>query len=222
MLYGIVPKMWDYDLMGGIRGNGKTASMTLLMKQLYFDQGIGIGELRLLADLEEKGATVEDIKEAIQPWCKEVYTNYWTSFSYVFEMEDIGDLFSSRVRNAVIGIDELSIFANSYDHMRGDKPGTFLLTFIKQSRKKECDFLFTDQRFKEIHKRIRIQTDDLILPTKYHYDGEICELDRCKKDHYFTIESTNYEMSGGISGFPALAFQQSDVIDLYDTNEVVR
>ena len=212
MLYGIVSKMWDYDVMGGIRGNGKTASMTLLLKQLYFDQGIGIGELRLLA--EEK-------KEEIQPWCKEVYTNYWTSFSYVFEMEDIGDLFSSRVRNAVIGIDELSIFANSYDHMRGDKPGTFLLEFIKQSRKKDCDFLFTDQRFKEIHKRIRFQTDDLIIPTKYHYDGEICELDRCKKDHYFTIESTNYEMSNGMYGFPSLGFQQSDVIDLYDTNEVV-
>ena len=192
MIYGIIAKPMDYDLMGGIRGNGKTASMTLLLKKLYFDEG----------------------------WT--VYTNYTTSFSALFSVnEDIEDLFQTKISKAVIGIDELSLFANSYDRLRGKKPGTFLLEFIKQSRKKACDFLFTDQRFKEIHKRLRFQTDDLLIATKYHYDGKTCEFDRCRKDHFFTIESINYEQSGGEYGFPPLTFPQSAIIDLYDTNEVV-
>ena len=75
------------------------------------------------------------------------------------------------------------------------------------------DIFFTIQRLRDLEKRIRSQVDLYLIPTKYHKDGKICNIDRCNEDHYIVVHRTD--------GKRLFWFNIRDVADLYDQLSVV-
>jgi hypothetical protein len=188
MMIGIVGTLSDLTEGQIIRGNGKTATMTYLLKNLYADEGY------------------------------KVYTNYQTTFSTVYQTEDIENVLNQISRGEkkgyAIGIDEIQIFTNSYDRISKKDISFIILKLIQQSRHKNLDVFYTSQRFKDVHRRIRVQTDDYIIPKKYHLDGKRCSLDRCYKDHIIIVKDF-YER------YNPFYFNIKEISELYDTGEII-
>lgn len=149
---------FDDTFSSGIRGNGKTCSLTAY---LYSDH----------------------IKDK-----KEIYTNYHTDFSHLYDTDQIISLISEGdLTNISIGIDEIQRVLNSLGSK--SKIINFVDSAISQIRKFDIDFYYTSQRYLNVNNRLRVQTDVFLLPEKRHLDGSICCLDRCKKDHYIYVYS---------------------------------
>lgn len=143
-----------------IRGNGKTATMTYLLYEKYYVEGL------------------------------KTYTNYKTLFSEYVSTEELGDvIFNNNDDNIKgIGIDEIQIFYDSYSRVSKKSKYFINVSLIQQSRKKNVDIFYTIQRLRDLEKRIRTQTDLYLVPVKYHADdSSVCCLDRCKRDHYFVV-----------------------------------
>lgn len=113
---------------------------------------------------------------------RDIYTNYYTSFSKVLPTEDIVKMIlSGKLKNVTIGIDEIQIILNSL----GSKKDVVLFCdkCFSQTRKSNIDIYATTQRYMNVHVRFRTQCDIVYIPVKKHLDNKVCKLDRCKKDH---------------------------------------
>jgi hypothetical protein len=65
----------------------------------------------------------------------------------------------------------------------------FIDKFATQLRKLDVDVYYDTQRFNNIHKRLRIHTDVILIPEKHHFDNKQCNFDRCKKPHKIYVYS---------------------------------
>lgn len=192
MLYGIVGTL--SDVTGGrlIRGNGKTATLTYILKNMYNNS--------------------------------KVYTNYKTTFSTMFDTIEIAKILdeikdenikqNEPTKSYGIGIDEIQIFTNSYDRISKKDLSFTILKLIQQSRHKSIDILYTAQRYMDVHRRVRVQTDNYFIPTKYHLDGRICNIDHCFKDHIIIVKN----LYDTIKPF---YFNIKDISSDYDTEEII-
>ena len=189
MMYGILGTLSDLTAGRLIRGNGKTACMSYILKNLYAEKNY------------------------------KVYANYHITFGTTFETLEIGKILD-EIKNSkdntsyAIGIDEIQVFTNSYDHISKKDISFLLLKLVQQSRHKNIDIFYTSQRFKDVHRRIRVQTDDYIIPTKYHLNGEICLLDRCYKDHIITCKDFYEQLK-------PFYFDMREIIGCYNTGEII-
>lgn len=152
----------DDESIASIRGNGKTCSMT------------GTSYLDYLAG-------------------RKVWANYETDFAeetigFQAMINKIRKEYQAGVdRDLILCITEMQQIINSI----GSKTDQvlFIDMFASQLRKYDVDLYYDTQRFNNIHKRLRIHTDNIFMPYKTHMDNEPCNFDRCKKEHKIFLYS---------------------------------
>jgi hypothetical protein len=120
---------------------------------------------------------------------RKVWSNYYTDFSEetigMQEMiEKIGD---APHPDLILCVSEMQHVLNSigstYDQI------LFIDAFASQLRKLDIDLYYDTQRFNNIHKRLRVHTDVILVPIKYHMDNTPCNFNRCQKPHKIFLYS---------------------------------
>jgi hypothetical protein len=90
-----------------------------------------------------------------------VFANYGLKFPYQFiSLEELGTL-PSRVHDCVVLMDELHMGADAYDFLAKRTKG--ITKLITQLRKRRVTFIYTTQYQEQLAKRLRAQTDYLIM-----------------------------------------------------------
>lgn len=182
MIIGVVGTADDKNLVG-IRGNGKTATLT---KNLY--------------------------TRYLQGWT--VYTNFYTTFSTMKTMQEIFELvIYEDLRDVAIGIQEIQVAANSIGVSA--EQVRFMDMVAGQTRKRNTEVWYDSQRLMNVNKRLRVQTDTILMPYKIHLDGTLCARDSCNLPHIIVVTSYQPYIERPIDAFLA-----ADVGMLYDTNEI--
>ena len=146
---------------------------------------------------------------------RRIYANYKLNFpSTKLNINDLTKLIlKEELQNISIGFDEIQVVLNSI----GTKKEVLgpIDRLISQTRKRNVDVYYTTQRFRNVHIRLRQQTDIVLQPYKVHVDNSICYVDRCKKKHKIIVKSvypfeTNY-----------LELNCQKIGELYDSNEII-
>lgn len=155
----------------------------------------------------------QDFKEG-----RQVYTNYKTTFSEQVTVKEIVDMvLEGEIQEASIGIDEIQIILNSIGTKA--KVVNFVDKMVSQTRKINTDIYYTTQRYTNIHKRLRVQTDRLIRPFKMcerNNKWKKCIKDRCKNRHIIIVKSEiPYQEK------PIIALDALKVGKLYNSNEII-
>ena len=159
---------------------------------------------------------------------RKIYTNFYTTFSETYKINDLIELFeNNELQDATVIIDE----AQKYLNNSGVKVATrkrIVGSFIAQTRKRNIDVILTTQRFSQLHKELREQTDIVLLSCKYHYDkktqkiGELCLKDNCQKDHAIKIYSINAMPPGFVKiDGKSIILNPITIGQYYDSNEIV-
>ncbi|MCC7574993.1 hypothetical protein KO361_05355 [Candidatus Woesearchaeota archaeon] len=155
----------------------------------------------------------QDFKEG-----RRVYTNYKTTFSEQVTVKKIVDMvLEGEIQEASIGIDEIQIVLNSIGTKA--KVVNFIDKMVSQTRKIDSDIYYATQRYTNIHKRLRVQTDRLFRPFKIHQENDKwkkCITDRCKKPHVIIVKSEIPYLET-----PIIALDAVKVGVLYDSNEII-
>jgi len=147
---------------------------------------------------------------------KHIWSNFETTFSEeVIGMqkmiEQIGD---KEHPDTILLISEmqqvLNSIGSSYDQI------LFIDMFASQLRKLDVDLYYDTQRFNNIHKRLRVHTDVILIPKKYHIDNSPCNFNRCMKPHKIYIYSEKPYINEH-----RIIFDASRVGQLYNTKEIV-
>ena len=133
-----------------------------------------------------------------------IICNYKVNFDAKYmSFEKVATL-PKELEGATLGFDELGIGADSRNFF--SKRNNNLGKLIMQLRKRKCLMYYTVQRLNLIDKRIRQQTDQLILMEKTPQKGKFL---------LRVIESnTSLLISKSI-------FNGDKIWDLYDTNEII-
>lgn len=147
---------------------------------------------------------------------KEIWSNYETTFSsQVIGMqkmiEEIGD---TPHPDLILCISEMQLVLNSIGSSINQV--LFIDMFASQLRKLDVDIYYDTQRFRNIHKRLRIYTDVIYVPLKCHMDNTPCNNNRCMKPHKIFL----YAHKPYIRKWRKV-FDASKVGKLYNTKEIV-
>lgn len=135
--------------------------------------------------------------------CK-VYANYGLKFAHhKLNYEDIKSM-SEDFIHSVMCLDEIHVFIDSRASMRSvNKQVSY---FITQSRKRNLVFMYTTQKFGQVDKRLR-QNTDYLIECKKLMKGEQVFI-RCNM-----VDSYDKKRKFSIHANP--------IFKLYDTHEVV-
>lgn len=145
---------------------------------------------------------------------KEVYSNFKTSFSKLFTMNELIEMFKdNKLSNVVILIDEAQVYLNNMG-VKKAVINNLIGLFIAQTRKRNVDIYLTTQRFNNLHNQLRLHTDVILLPVKTHANGDICRKDTCTKHHYIHVFLSNEDEE-------LVCLDASTVGKLYNSNEIV-
>lgn len=147
---------------------------------------------------------------------RRVISNYKTVFSELQATEDIAEMIQTKnLQDVTILISELQLYLNSL----GSNSNTikeFCGSVVGQSRKRNVDIYYDTQRYGDIHPRMRVQTDRVFLPRKFHYDNTPCSIDRCEQGHIIKIFQHDPYLKRPVFELRAEAFAR-----LYDSNEII-
>lgn len=147
---------------------------------------------------------------------KHIWSNYETTFSEeIIGMQSmIEKIGADEKPDTILLISEMQQVLNSigstYDQI------LFIDSFASQLRKLDVDLYYDTQRFNNIHKRLRIHTDVILIPHKYHLDNTQCNFNRCLKPHKIYIYSQK-----PFHQKHRVCFDASEVGKLYRTKEIV-
>ena len=123
---------------------------------------------------------------------RKVYTNYYTTFSEMVTLNQLITLFKNeQLENVLVVLDEVQVYLMN----AGVKAKTLkeiINLFIAQTRKRNIDVIVTTQRYKNLHRQLRIQCDTILIPLKYHIDDkgqmtDLCARDNCEKNHVVIV-----------------------------------
>lgn len=150
---------------------------------------------------------------------RKIYTNFHTSFSELYKMADLIELFNDgSLQDVLVIIDEAQIYLNN-SGISVKVRKNLITNFIAQTRKSNVDIILTTQRFMQLHKELREQTDLILLASKYHYNKEgitdLCKVDNCKRKHVVRLFNMN------TSSFLPYVLDCEKIGALYDSNEIV-
>ena len=150
---------------------------------------------------------------------KKIYTNFYTSFSTMYKMNDLIQVFGdNRLHDCLVIIDEGQVYLNN-SGVSVKTRKSLITNFIAQTRKADIDIIITTQRFMQLHKELREQTDVILLATKYHYNKhcltEVCKVDNCTKDHAVRL----FNMNTG--QYLPYILDCKEIGKLYNSNEIV-
>jgi hypothetical protein len=147
---------------------------------------------------------------------KHIWSNYETDFSEKIcgMQEMINEIGDTPHVDTIMCISEMQLVLNSigssYDQI------LFIDMFASQLRKLDVDLYYDTQRFNNIHKRLRIHTDVILVPHKFHFDNSECNFNRCKKPHKIYVYSHKPQKYHWLKIFDA-----TKVGKHYNTNEIV-
>jgi hypothetical protein len=86
-----------------------------------------------------------------------------------------------EIEGSIIGLDELGIGADSYDFFSKDTRA--IVSLIAQIRKLHCVCYYTVQRFRQIARRLRLQTNGFIFMEDQDKGNMICPDGDIAKSH---------------------------------------
>lgn len=146
---------------------------------------------------------------------KKIYTNYQTDFSEVMGFQKmINTLGSVAHPDTILCVTEIGKLLNSLGS--DTKKALFVENFVRQLRKLELTLYIDDQRFMNIHKRLRVHVDMIFILEKTHLDNSLCYNDLCQKDHIINVYSEKPFKQDRIR-----AFYASEVGKHYNSNEFI-
>ena len=149
-----------------------------------------------------------------------IYTNYYTTFSTLASLNDLVTLFKDdKLENVLIVLDEAQVYLMN----SGVKTKTLrnvINLFIAQTRKRNVDIIVTTQRYKNLHKQLRVQCDEIYIPLKYHLlpkgvVGSLCTSDSCPKQHVIRVMDARTQLFS-----PAVLYPEK-IGKLYNSDEIV-
>ena len=114
---------------------------------------------------------------------KHIWSNYNTDFSEKVcgFQEMINEIGQTPHPDHILCISEMQQILNSLGSSQ--QQVLFIDMFASQLRKLDVDLYYDTQRYKNIHLRMRVHTDYVMIPYKTHTDNSPCNNDRCMKDH---------------------------------------
>jgi len=147
---------------------------------------------------------------------KTIYTNYHTDFSenIMGFQTMINKLKGIHSPNVILGISEMQSVLNSLGSTQ--QQVLFIDAFASQLRKIDVDIYYDTQRMMNIHKRLRVHTDVILIPYKTHFDDKPCYFNRCQKPHKIYVYSQK-----PFKEKPIICFDATQVGKLYDTLEII-
>lgn len=150
---------------------------------------------------------------------KKVFTNFYTSFSTMYKMKDLIEMFSDgKLQDVLVIVDEAQVYLNN-SGVSVKVRKNLITNFIAQTRKANIDVILTTQRFMQLHKELREQTDVILLASKYHYDKHgltsVCKVDNCTKSHAVRLFNMN------TSSYLPIVLDCEEIGKLYNSNEIV-
>lgn len=147
---------------------------------------------------------------------KTIWSNYETVFSdKVIGLQAMIDKIGNKPHpNLILCISEMQRLLNSIGSSQGEV--LFIDAFASQLRKLQVNLYYDTQRFNNIHKRLRIHTDVIFIPMKYHFDNSPCMYNNCLKPHKIFLYSHKPRKHKW-----RCIFDASEVGKLYNTNEIV-
>ena len=145
-----------------------------------------------------------------------VYSNFNTNFSeeVIGFQAMINKLKGVPSPNVKLMVSEMQNVLNSIGST--NQQVLFIDSFASQMRKIDVDLYYDTQRFMNIHKRLRVHTDVILIPYKTHLDNQPCYFNRCKKPHKIYVYSQKPFKSK-----PIICFDASEVGKKYDTYEII-
>lgn len=138
------------------------------------------------------GKTLSMTRYAYKYFCAgyKIYSNIKFNFPYTeYTLKDLVDFANNDVPlyKSLIILDEAHIFLDSRNSQRGINK--IVSYFLLQTRKKGCHLYYTTQRFHQIDKRLRDNSDVLIqCSTKKNRNGEQYTLNNINILIYFIIK----------------------------------
>lgn len=206
-----------------IRGNGKTMSVTYAGYKDYIAGDYYTGRT-ILSNYQINFLTYDDIsrkwyndlklkeREALKNRIKIISVKEMVEFILNSNKNDYPNGFS-------VLIDEIQTMLNSLA-----TPAKVIKFFDKmqsQTRKRKANLYYATQRFHNLHKRCRIQTDNVYICEKIHQiplinngEYEVCYSEECLKPHFILM--TNYYNSN-----IQKLIRCEKVGHLYDTDEII-
>lgn len=189
------------------KGNGKTATMTFAL---------------LLAKYPKAKINLETGKITLgKPSKTKIFTNYYVSFAdKIMSPEEMVHMFlNDELRNCIVAIDEMQVLFDSHfgiQRSKGKKVSLqeLIMRLAQQSRKRNVEIYYTTQRFANVHKVLRVHTNYVFEPVKYHYDGNICILDKCKEKHIIRVYDLMYST-------PTWEYPLDIILPFYNSEEII-
>lgn len=148
---------------------------------------------------------------------KNVIANYKTTFADYLPTQDIIEsALTGEIDNVSIALDEMSLYLNSLGEKQ--KILKFIMRLVKQGRKIKSNIYWMEQRYDDVHLRLRIHTQYVFEPEKYHYDMSLCDDEDClRNDHLiFMFEKKPFQLLN-----PVIVLDAATVGKLYNTDEVL-
>jgi hypothetical protein len=193
-------------------GNGKTLLMTHILRQEFFKRN-----RLVIANYHLKYQGMDFTGPS---WAK-----------YMTAQEIFDHWFDPELQGAIIGITELQSILNSAG--RSAKVITYIEKCLNQRRKQGFDLIWDSQRWGSVDKRIRVATNELYYPikwhTKYHpvikcwIPTEPCHIDNCKERHQIAVHRELPEPKTLEEKIKPLYFLNTwEVGQFYNTHEMMR
>jgi len=120
---------------------------------------------------------------------------------------------NSKIKNAVLLLDEVQIFFDSRRSMK--KENLTFSNFVQQIRKRNILMLCTTQFAGTIDKRLREHTDIVAKP-KYFEKYKICRV------KYIDVTSTQDEENYGIPEEKIVFYNALEIFGMYKTGEMIK
>lgn len=145
-----------------------------------------------------------------------IYSNYHTEFSekvigFQAMINELSGVFSP---NTKLLVSEMQNVLNSIGSTQ--QQVLFIDSFASQLRKIDVDLYYDTQRLMNIHKRLRVHTDVILIPYKTHMDNRPCYFNRCQKPHKIFVYSHKPFKEKPIQCFDAV-----QVGKMYKTYEII-
>jgi Fe-S cluster biosynthesis and repair protein YggX len=141
-----------------------------------------------------------------------IYSNIKFNFPYTeYTLNELVDFANNDIslKKSIIIIDEAHIFLDSRNSQ--SKKNRIISYFLLQTRKKGCHLFWTSQRFHQIDKRLRDNSDVLIQ----------CKTKKSRDGTQYTLNNINILLENSIKTVNDV-FVSSNYFDAYDSYEVVK
>jgi hypothetical protein len=153
---------------------------------------------------------------------RRIFSNFHTSFSeYMSVASAINKIQSEKIMNAVIMVSEMHLVLSNFEKVGRKK---FYGEYVRQIRKYQGDLLYDTQRYMDILKTLRDETEFTFTPEKYHFDDDsLCPVDGCNRHHYIKVTQLKpyfTPLYNHVTG-DLLKIDCEKIGQLYDTKEII-